>query len=77
MSSFRNLVLSLIVFATLAGCHCTPISERYNDHIDNIADTSCRSEQHYCPRLDVTRWGMWNGPACCRDKCCQRWVHRR
>ncbi|MFY9253906.1 MAG: hypothetical protein WAO83_10670 [Fuerstiella sp.] len=51
----------------LSGCHCLPITERCADRIDHIADKEACMDCHYRPNLDVTRWGMWNGPRCCRN----------
>ncbi len=61
--------LSALVFvlALLPGCHCMPITERLADRVDCIADKEACLDRLYRPRLDVTRWGMWNGPECCRN----------
>ncbi len=55
---------------SLSGCHCLPATERYNDTIDRIVDHDGRSMPNNVPRLDVTRWGMWDGPDCCRCRNC-------
>lgn len=41
-----------------SGCHCCSWSECYNDHIDDISDSSPHFDRWYCERLDVTRWCM-------------------
>ncbi|MEQ9409254.1 MAG: hypothetical protein RIK87_16075 [Fuerstiella sp.] len=53
------------------GCHCLPVTERYCDAIDRVADHEVHLDRHYRPAFDVTRWGMWNGPECCRPNCCR------
>lgn len=62
----------------LAGCQCCELTERYQDHIDHIADRSPHLERFYHPGLDLTRIGYpdWcqnpinraiYGDCCCRD----------
>lgn len=52
--------------ALLSGCHCLPLNERYSDGIDRITDHEGHLMPNNIPRLDVTRWGMWDGPECLR-----------
>jgi hypothetical protein len=66
---FAVLLLLLVTSAILSGCHCLPITERYSDGIDRIADHEGHLMPNNIPRLDVTRWGMWDGPAWCRKGC--------
>lgn len=62
----------------LAGCQCCALTERYQDHIDHIADRSPHLERFYHPGLDLTRIGYpdWcqtpinraiYGDCCCKD----------
>jgi len=69
MNRFRKILASVALLTTV-GCHCSPGYEGYNDIVDLAADNSCCMERCYHPALDVTRWGRWDGPACCRNKCC-------
>ena len=69
MNQFRRILASVALLATV-GCHCTPGYEAYNDAVDHVSDTTACFDGVYCPKLDVTRWGRWDGPACCRNKCC-------
>ncbi|MEZ6133210.1 MAG: hypothetical protein R3C59_31470 [Planctomycetaceae bacterium] len=67
MKSFRMTILLMVALVGLSGCQCMPVTERYADRVDCIADHEGRFERFYCPCLDVTRWGMWNCPCCaCR-----------
>lgn len=69
----RFTLLSLAVVTGVSGCHCMPITERYADRIDCIADHEGCMDRFYHPCLDVTRWGMWNCPCCnCRPQQHQR-----
>lgn len=61
-----SLLLSFGLMFLTTGCHCLPITERYCDRVDCVADHEACLDRWYCPKLDVTRWGMWNGPDCCR-----------
>lgn len=65
----RLALLLVFVFAILpsTGCHCVPVTERWNDHVDAVADSQACFDDCYCPTLDVTRWGRWDGPQCCRN----------
>ncbi|MEZ6121799.1 MAG: hypothetical protein R3C49_01335 [Planctomycetaceae bacterium] len=67
----RMLILPLVILlAAVSGCHCCPVTEHYCDCVDRIADhEGCLAPNR--PLLDVTRWGTWNGPACCRPNCCR------
>lgn len=67
MKKARMLSLLVLTIGLFSGCHCLPVTERYADHIDKIADKQASMDCHYRPCLDVTRWGMWNGPKCCRN----------
>ncbi|MCA9050554.1 MAG: hypothetical protein KDA89_17575 [Planctomycetaceae bacterium] len=64
--SIRLQVCLLFAALVLPGCHCLPVTERYCDCVDRVADHEVCLDRFYCPKLDVTRWGMWDGPACCR-----------
>ena len=66
-----KFVLVSILATGSAGCHCMPMTERYCDHVDNFADHEISLDKHYRPVFDVTRWGMWNGPECCRGNNCR------
>lgn len=70
MKSQRFALICVAAIAFLSGCHCLPITERYNDRVDCIADHEGRLSPHNRPLLNVTRWGMYDGPACCRRNCC-------
>lgn len=69
MKPIRRILASVALLATV-GCHCTPGYEAYNDAVDHVADTTACFDGVYCPKLDVTRWGRWDGPCCCHKKCC-------
>lgn len=66
--------ISLIAAMTLisvasTGCQCLPLTERYTDVVDAYADREIALDGLYTPKLDVTRWGRWNGPQCCQPNC--------
>lgn len=62
----RIILLVMATTAIFSGCHCLPGNERYSDGIDRINDHEGRLMPNNIPRLDVTRWGMWDGPPCLR-----------
>jgi len=65
----RRLMTLAFVFAVLPamGCQCVPVSERWHDHVDSVADSEAHFDECYHPIFDVTRWGRWDGPQRCRN----------
>ncbi len=69
----RNLLLFALSCVPLfgAGCQCCALTERYNDCIDDVSDTTCCYERFYYPKLDLTRINMPDGIQCCSgSNCC-------
>lgn len=54
----------LLSCLTLTGCHCCGLTERYADHVDDIADTEFCMDRFYCEKLDLTR-------LCMNRQCCK------
>ena len=65
----KMMKLLAFVFAIIpmTGCHCLPANEHWHDTVDAIADSEAQFDECYCPLLDVSRWGRWDGPSCCRN----------
>lgn len=68
--------LGIVLAALLAGCQCCGLTERYADHIDDIADWEPDVSCIYTPCLDLTRIGKPDWCACglnrwwCVRGCC-------
>lgn len=65
-------VQALLLFAaclTMTGCHCLPCVENHNSRIDAISDHNAGWDGSALSRLDVTRIGKADGPACFRCQC--------
>ncbi len=71
MKRFILLAVVGLVASGNLGCHCMPWTERYNDHIDAGAEDEPCLDHCFNPKWDVTRWGRWDGPDCCRGNCCR------
>ena len=69
MKSIRTVLLYVATVVTFSGCQCLPVTERCADGVDRIADHQGCMGHFHNPYLDVTRWGMWDGPNCCRPVC--------
>ncbi|MEP3479647.1 MAG: hypothetical protein ABJZ55_10400 [Fuerstiella sp.] len=68
MKPLRTLLL-LTACIALVGCHCLPCAENHNSRIDHIADHNTNWDGSALSRLDVTRIGKPDGPACFRCQC--------
>lgn len=75
MRVYLQTALAALLLCGSFGCHCMPVTERYCDAVDCIADQEIDKDRYYRPAFDVTRWGMWNGPECCRRNQCRPHCH--
>lgn len=58
------LVILSLFAAGAAGCQCCALTERYQDHIDDISDHEGNFERFYSPCLDLTRIGRPDWCSC-------------